>query len=414
MAEKERVEDIFKDVRMGDRLLTAVEILKELTEKILGAINFDPTLPKWEVENGDLPRTYFSDRIKNFPNKPFNKQAIERMCLLYRSQFGIFPMKEPISQENSSRYANQVIDLIERLTSNNLDELRNISGEDELNKQKRGYVLSCLNLLLLSLEDKEEFEPSERLSFDINEILGRYRVNGGTAGLLTEGQIRNYLVEARGACVRCGTTVIKDTNYSIAELYEFLFLDGTDNITRSSTILLCKNCYELLKGGVSEEEKKKLREKKQKLYIDNKYREELDDIKLEEEIEEIIRALVTVKGKDLIPLDYEPKDVEEKIGDDFLLMDDVKGYVVKYFNFIQGLLKNIDSESKHKDVFIADEIKRLYLSVSDRPGSKQDKYNEMVSWLETKTGSRSRKACEIVISYYIQDCEVFEKNENAK
>ena len=79
-----------------------------------------------------------------------------------------------------------------------------------------------------------------------------------------------------------------------------MFLDGTSNITRDSTILLCKNCYELLKGGVSEEEKKRLREKKQKLYIDNKYREELDDIKLEEEIEEIIRALVTVKGKDLM------------------------------------------------------------------------------------------------------------------
>ena len=113
-------------------------------------------------------------------------------------------------------------------------------------------------------------------------------------------------------------------------------------------------------------------------------------------------------------MDYDPKDVEDKIGDDFLLMDDVKGYVVKYFNYIQELLKNIDAESKHKDVFIADEIKRLYLSVSDRPGSKQEKYNEMVTWLETKTGSKSRTAWEIVISYYIQDCEVFEKNENTK
>ena len=245
----------------GGIVLTSVEILKELTEKILGAINFDPTLPKWEVENSDLPRTYFSDRIKNFPDKPFNKQAIERMCLLYRSQLGIFPMKEPISQENSTRYANQVLELIERLTSENLDELKNISGEDELNKQKRGYVLSCLNLLLLSIEDKEEFEPTEELVFRIGEILERYRVNGGIAGLLTEGQIRNYLVEARGACVRCGTTVIKDTDYSIAELYEFLFLDGTSNITRDSTILLCKNCYELLKGGVSEEEKRGLERK---------------------------------------------------------------------------------------------------------------------------------------------------------
>ena len=40
---------------------------------------------------------------------------------------------------------------------------------------------------------------------------------------------------------------------------------------------------------------------------------------------------------------------------------------------------------------------------------EQDKYNVMVEWLKNKSASQSRKACEIVISYYIQDCEVFEK-----
>ncbi len=387
----------------------AVDILTRLTKEILGAINFDSSLAKWEVENNDLPRTYFSDRISSHPENPFNKQAIDRMCKLYRSQFGIYKMREPVSEDVSTRYANEVLDLIESLTQVDLNELKNISADDNENQNKRTYIFSCLRYVLLSLEDKEYFLNSNELKNNIEGILDSYRRSLGTEGALTESQVRNYLVEAKGNCVRCGTRVIRSTEYDIAELYDFLFLDGINDIRRDNTVLLCKNCYELLKGGLSDEERNNLIEKKKQLAFDSKFRGELDDIKIEEEIEDIIRSLIDARGDNLVPLDYEPKEVSEKIGDDFLLMEDVKGYVVKYFNYINQLLKDIGAEKNHKDIFIADEIKKLYLSISDQPGSKQDKYNIMVDWLKNKSASQSRKACEIVISYYIQDCEVFEK-----
>ena len=122
--------------------------------------------------------------------------------------------------------------------------------------------------------------------------------------------------------------------------------------------------------------------------------------------------MTTVKRENLIPLNYEPKEVKEKIPDDFLLSDEVLRNVVNFFKYIQSLLKTIGEEKKYKDVYIADDIKRLYLSISDQPGSKQEKFDCMVNWLMNKTGSSNRKACEIVLSYYIQDCEVFGTNEN--
>lgn len=387
----------------------AVDILTKLTKEILGAINFDPLLSKWEVENNDLPRTFFSDRLSAHPDSPFNKQAIDRMCKLYRSQFGIYKMKEPISEELSVRYANDVLNLLEELTQLDLHELKNIDADDSDNKNKRTYIFSCLRFVLLSLEDKEYFVNSDKLRNELLEVLDNYHKSIGTEGALTESQVRNFLVEAKGNCVRCGTRVIRSTEYDIAELYDFLFLDGVNNIQRDNTVLLCKNCYALLKDGVSTEEKNLLKAKKKQLAFDSRFREEIDDIQIEEEIEDIIRSLIGAKGDNLIPLDYEPKEVSEKIGDDFLLMEDVKGHVVKYFNYISQLLKDIGAEKNHKDIFIADEIKKLYLSISDQPGSKQDKYNIMVEWLKNKSASQSRKACEIVISYYIQDCEVFEK-----
>lgn len=49
--------------------------------------------------------------------------------------------------------------------------------------------------------------------------------------------------------------------------------------------------------------------------------------------------------------------------------------------------------------------------IEDMPKSKQEKYDTMVTWLMRKTGSTNRKACEIVICYFIQSCEVFKSED---
>ena len=39
--------------------------------------------------------------------------------------------------------------------------------------------------------------------------------------------------------------------------------------------------------------------------------------------------------------------------------------------------------------------------------NKYQIFNQMVDWLMTKTLSESKEACEIVISFFVQNCEVF-------
>ena len=388
--------------------IATADIMEHFTQGILGAKNFDD-IPKWEVENHDLTRTFFSDRLRDHANDPFNRRAIERLCSLYRSQFGIFKMKEPIAVDTSCTYANQVISYIENLTGMDLSILENTPTEEEKSLKKRTYLLEILQIVLFSVEGKKDWEMTQGTETEINKVLDRFQRNAGTSGALTESQQRNYLVEAKGKCLRCDTRVIRESDFQVIELYDFLFIEGDSHFDRKNVILLCKNCYELLKNNLTDAEKAKLQKKKHQLEVDAKYQEELDDIKLEAEIEEIIQSLTTVKRENLIPLNYEPKEVKEKIPDDFLLSDEVLRNVVNFFKYIQSLLKTISEEKKYKDVYIADDIKRLYLSISDQPGSKQEKFDCMVNWLMNKTGSSNRKACEIVLSYYIQDCEVFEK-----
>lgn len=311
----------------------SIDILEQLTQVILGAINFDVNIAKWEVENGNLTRTYFSDRKRDHSEAPFNRIAIERICSLYRSQFGIYKMREPISDNVSCDYANSVLEYVELLTGQDLKMLYNSAADPDESLNKRAYVLEILNKVLNSIEDKEYFEMSVSVEQDIHNIVDNYRRRAGTSGYLTEGQQRNFLVEAKGRCVRCDTKVILETDFSVVESYEFLFIEKAQKTDRSNVIVLCKNCYELLKNGMPDEEKKHLREKKYQLEVDAKYQDDIDDLKLEEEIEDVIQSLISVKQGDLIELNYEPKEVLEKIPDDFLLSDDVKRNVVKFFKY---------------------------------------------------------------------------------
>lgn len=103
--------------------LRASEILKKLTEGILGAKTFSD-IPKWEVEDGIIPRTFFADRLKRNADTPINDEAVHWLVKLYRSQLGIFKMREPISETKSVSLANELLDYLSDITGMDLATLR--------------------------------------------------------------------------------------------------------------------------------------------------------------------------------------------------------------------------------------------------------------------------------------------------
>lgn len=56
---------------------------------------------------------------------------------------------------------------------------------------------------------------------------------------------------------------------------------------------------------------------------------------------------------------------------------------------------------------IAVEIKSFYLQTMLINDNQEFIYYSLVNWLNNKTGNYSKRACEIIVAFYIQDCEVF-------
>ena len=54
-------------------------------------------------------------------------------------------------------------------------------------------------------------------------------------------------------------------------------------------------------------------------------------------------------------------------------------------------------------------IKSCYEKMKAITNNKEYIFNEIVNWIMKHTGSKSQVACEIVVSFFIQNCEVFDE-----
>ena len=73
-------------------------------------------------------------------------------------------------------------------------------------------------------------------------------------------------------------------------------------------------------------------------------------------------------------------------------------------------MKQLNVENKLKYSIMSNDIKGAYLAFAEMQGLEtSDIFDKMVGWLMQKTNCTNKVACEIVIAYYVQNCEVFDE-----
>jgi len=58
---------------------------------------------------------------------------------------------------------------------------------------------------------------------------------------------------------------------------------------------------------------------------------------------------------------------------------------------------------------LASEIKTADLKSAGNTEDKIIIFNSMVSWMKSKITNTSKEVCEVMVSYFIQNCEVFDE-----
>ena len=235
------------------------------------------------------------------------------------------------------------------------------------------------------------------------------------------------LMETNNVCPVCSKTLVTDKNnnslsrYAIAEIIpsspseeQRLELDDLIDNARdldgnNNKIALCLECANKYTSNTTYDECLDLMEIKEKLFHNYIASETLDKMYLEEEIETILRQIATASPEQLSEtLSLNAVRVRDKIPNSNMpLIFKTQGYVVHYYKFIKSVFSQLEREGKLSFEDVAHDVHRSFKKL-DAEGLSQDEiYNNLVDWFKNKTKSQSVLACEIIVAFFVQDCEVF-------
>lgn len=175
-------------------------------------------------------------------------------------------------------------------------------------------------------------------------------------------------------------------------------------------IPICLNCHNKFDHPRTVEEYRILYNIKKNLIEKEKLNRYFSEYHIEEEIQQILNELFKLDiTNPSIQLNYTPVTINKKLKPDFdhLLARNIENYVSDYYLQIKNICANLDITSG-KFNLIATQIKSLYLKFSSETENQKLIYEKMTEWLQRTTKASSDTACEIVISFFIQNCEVFE------
>lgn len=174
-----------------------------------------------------------------------------------------------------------------------------------------------------------------------------------------------------------------------------------------NVIPLCTDCHEKFDKPRTVEEYKKLYKIKKHLIERDNVKDVYSLFNIEDEIRNVINKLNTEENES-VKLEYNVLTIDEKANDTLplLIKRQIKNDVTDYFNFIREIFFEMDKETPDKFNTLAMQIKSFYYKCKQTIGNQEGIYTNITEWLYNKTDKSSKRACEIIVAFFIQDCEV--------
>lgn len=237
--------------------------------------------------------------------------------------------------------------------------------------------------------------------------------------------------EVNGICPLCSMPLLYKKGkrlekiYEIAHVYplnpkpeETVVLEGVRKLFTTNpnelrnVICLCPNCHTKFDKPRTIEEYYQLLEIKEKLLEISENRQKWHEFKIEEEIQILIERLANE--------DYMLSDIEDEIEYDLneisrklnpsisaLLSKKIERNVSEFYPIVSYIFKQQDFIKPLTTEKVSAQVKLYYLENMDSKNQKLV-FKNTVEWIHAKTGAYSMEAAEILASYFVQNCELFE------
>lgn len=131
---------------------------------------------------------------------------------------------------------------------------------------------------------------------------------------------------------------------------------------------------------------------------------------VEDDILKVLNALENVGDVSLLPKFTDAKELDRKLGvDSTPFRMKVGMYVSTYYPFIRHTLSGMTSEKTNFYRSLSAKIQLQSVRLEELGISKETIFDDLTDWLLQSPGLArdDRSGCEVVVSFFIQNCQVF-------
>lgn len=219
------------------------------------------------------------------------------------------------------------------------------------------------------------------------------------------------VAEERGVCPNdgCSTPLFVNVGGQLGANYEVTFIDPSVPETRMENLIaLCPACHSKYITGRTDEQVQRLLHIKKSLVDDYEAKETVSMQKVEDGIRKVLEKIPKMQAPANIDLNYNPVTLRQKIAtDNLMLYLKAKTNVNVYYSAVQDAFTELNAERILRYKPFCLQVRMTYMNLSDMGLSQDEIFEKMVDWLQDAT-HEDRSSCEVIISYFIQKCEVFD------
>lgn len=219
------------------------------------------------------------------------------------------------------------------------------------------------------------------------------------------------VAEERSVCPNdgCSTPLFVNVGGQLGANYEVTIIDpSVSEIKMENLIALCPACHSKYITGRTDEQVQRLLHIKKSLIDDYEAKETVSMQKIEDGIRKVLEKIPKMQAPANIDLNYNPVTLRQKIAtDNLMLYLKAKTNVNVYYSAVQDAFTELNAERILRYKPFCLQVRMTYMNLSDIGLSQDEIFEKMVDWLQDAT-HEDRSSCEVIISYFIQKCEVFD------
>ena len=239
----------------------------------------------------------------------------------------------------------------------------------------------------------------------------------------------SLLCEVQGNCPLCRRALVVKKGkknvrvFDVAHIYplnatkhEIKILNGEELLSEDidceeNFIALCKECHKIYDTQKTVSEYKQLVEIKKAINKVKVLSETWDKQTLHADISLVAEKVGSLGETEIkeTQLTYEALKLNQKKDSSLGVINEIKisQFILKFFVPIREALRSLEMQEKAKSVFICSQVRSYYILLYMQEFDQSQIFEKNCDWFMINTGISDRSKAEVLVSFFIQNCEVY-------